>query len=212
MELAQKTGFYFDQRELRGRVERLGAGRRVLDAFSFVGPLGLAAARGGATGVLAVDESRAALDVARETFARHGFGSVFDARPGEARAVLRELSADARFDLVVLDPPKLAPRRKTREGALDVYAQLAQLGARLVRDGGYLVLCSCSGAVDLNALTRQLADGVARAHADATVVERVLQGADHPVHAAFPEGLYLKALIARIGRRPGTVATQGRDP
>ena len=32
----------------------------------------------------------------------------------------------------------------------------------------------------------------------AVVVDRCFQGPDHPVVAAFPEGLYLKVLIARI--------------
>jgi 23S rRNA (cytosine1962-C5)-methyltransferase len=34
----------------------------------------------------------------------------------------------------------------------------------------------------------------------ALVLERFFQGADHPVPAAFPEGLYLTSLIAEIGK------------
>jgi 23S rRNA (cytosine1962-C5)-methyltransferase len=64
-------------------------------------------------------------------------------------------------------------------------------------------VCSCSAAVDLGALTRALATGALRANVTATVLERYFQGADHPVSAAFGEGLYLKALVARIERRGG---------
>src|SRR6185369_11117516 len=46
LSLAQKTGFYLDQRPMRGRVEQLTKGRRVLDAYSFVGSFAMAAARG----------------------------------------------------------------------------------------------------------------------------------------------------------------------
>jgi 23S rRNA (cytosine1962-C5)-methyltransferase len=53
--------------------------------------------------------------------------------------------------------------------------------------------------VDLAALTRALTNGARRANMQATVLERWFQGADHPVPAAFAEGLYLKALIARVG-------------
>ena len=56
-------------------------------------------------------------------------------------------------------------------------------------------------AVDLFALTRALATGAIRANVSALVVDRSFQGADHPVPAAFGEGLYLKALVARIEPR-----------
>jgi 23S rRNA (cytosine1962-C5)-methyltransferase len=48
LELGQKTGFYFDQRSLRARVEQLAHGKRVLDAYAYVGAFAIAAARGGA--------------------------------------------------------------------------------------------------------------------------------------------------------------------
>jgi len=81
------------------------------------------------------------------------------------------------------------------------YAKLAENGCRAVRPGGILVVCSCSAAVDLQALTRALAQGATRANVDATVLERWFQGADHPVPAAFGEGLYLKSLILRVTAR-----------
>jgi 23S rRNA (cytosine1962-C5)-methyltransferase len=108
--------------------------------------------------------------------------------------------AEARgeFDLVVADPPRLAPSRAAREPALVAYTKLAENGCRATRDGGLFVLCSCSAAVDLAALTRALATGAARANVQAVVLERFFQGPDHPVPAAFREGLYLKSLVARI--------------
>ena len=61
-----------------------------------------------------------------------------------------------------------------------------------------MVFCSCSGAVDLGALTRAVALGALRANVQALVLERRFQGIDHPTSAAFGEGLYLKALVTRI--------------
>jgi 23S rRNA (cytosine1962-C5)-methyltransferase len=109
--------------------------------------------------------------------------------------------AHAAFDLTIVDPPRLAPTRSAREQALVMYSKLAELGCRATKPGGILVLCSCSAAVDLNALTRALATGAVRANVSPLVVERAFQGADHPVPAAFGEGLYLKALVARIEPR-----------
>jgi 23S rRNA (cytosine1962-C5)-methyltransferase len=197
VDLGQKTGFYFDQRGLRARVEELSHEKRVLDGYAFVGAFAMAAARGGARDVVAVDESARAVEIGAECAALNGVADRIRFVKADARRVL----ADARreFDLVVADPPRLAPSRAAREPALVAYAKLAENGCRATRPGGLFVLCSCSAAVDLEALTRALASGAARANVQATVLERWFQGPDHPVPAAFREGLYLKALVARIG-------------
>jgi 23S rRNA (cytosine1962-C5)-methyltransferase len=199
VELGQKTGFYFDQRALRGRVEQLAAGARVLDAYSYVGAFAIAAARGGAREVVAVDESALAIEVGAECAAANGVGERVKFVKRDARQALAE--AKGSYDLVIADPPRLAPTRGARDQALVAYAKLAENACRATTPGGLVVFCSCSAAVDLTALTRMLAMGAMRANVQATVLERWFQGADHPVPAAFGEGLYLKALIARVDAR-----------
>jgi 23S rRNA (cytosine1962-C5)-methyltransferase len=199
IEMGQKTGFYFDQRPLRARVEQLADGKRVLDAYAFVGAFGIAAARGGAREVVAIDESAFAVEIGAECAALNGLGDRVKFVKGDARRALAD--AKGSFDLVIVDPPPLARTRGAREQALPAYARLAENGCRATMPGGLLVLCSCSAAVDLAALTRALAMGATRANMQATVLERRFQGADHPVPAAFGEGLYLKSLIARVEGR-----------
>ena len=199
LELGQKTGFYFDQRSLRARVEQLAHGRRVLDAYSFVGAFALAAARGGAREVVAVDESALAVEVGAECAEANGFADRVKFAKEDARRALAD--AKGTFDLVIADPPRMAANRGARDPALVAYAKLAENACRAVRPGGIVVFCSCSAAVDLHALTRALAQGATRANVEATVLERWFQGADHPVPAAFGEGLYLKALVARVDVR-----------
>jgi 23S rRNA (cytosine1962-C5)-methyltransferase len=201
LELGQKTGFYFDQRTLRARVEALSAGARVLDTYSYVGPFAMAAARGGATEIVAVDESALALEVAAECARDNGFENRISHVRRDAKKALQEAGTQGGYDLVIVDPPRLAPTRTAKDSALVAYAKLAELGCRATKHGGILVFCSCSGAVDLWALTRALATGALRANVQAYVWDRAFQGADHPVSAAFPEGLYLKALLARIEPR-----------
>jgi 23S rRNA (cytosine1962-C5)-methyltransferase len=198
LSLGQKTGFYMDQRTLRARVEQLAHGKRVLDTYAFVGSIAMAAARGGATEVLAVDESALALEVGAEQARRNGLVERVAMRRQDARRALGEASGQGGYDLVICDPPKLAPTRGSKEGAAGAYRALAAAGARATRAGGVLVMCSCSGAVSLEDLTRALALGARDARAQAIVFDRCFQGADHPVPAAFPEGLYLKSLLARI--------------
>ena len=206
LEVGQKTGYYFDQRDLRARVEALttamrasvGKAPRVLDAYAFLGSFGLAAARAGAD-VVCVDESAVAMQVGADIARANGLADRMRFERGDARRAMQD--AHGGFDVTVVDPPRLAPTRSAREQALVMYSKLAELGCRATRPGGILVLCSCSAAVDLHALTRALATGAVRANVSPLVIERAFQGADHPVPAAFGEGLYLKAIVARIETR-----------
>jgi 23S rRNA (cytosine1962-C5)-methyltransferase len=201
LELGQKTGFYFDQRGLRGRVEQLAHGRRVLDTYAYVGSFAMAAARGGAESVLAVDDSALAIETAALIAKDNGLADRISFAKEDARKSLQTAGSQGGYDLVIVDPPRLAPTRSAREAALVAYSRLAEAGCRATKPGGLFVLCSCSAAVDLGALTRALATGALRANVSALVQERYFQGADHPVNAAHGEGLYLKALIARVERR-----------
>jgi 23S rRNA (cytosine1962-C5)-methyltransferase len=199
LDVGQKTGFYFDLRPLRDRVETLARGKRVLDAFSFVGSFAMAAARGGAREVVAVDESAVALETGAECARMNDLGASITFVKQDVKKFLSQQQPS--FDVVVVDPPRFAPRRGARDSALVAYARLAESACRVVTPGGRLVLSSCSGAVDLGALTRALATGARRANVEATVLERGFQGADHPTTASFPEGLYLKWIIARVDAR-----------
>jgi 23S rRNA (cytosine1962-C5)-methyltransferase len=198
LSIGHKTGFYLDQRVLRARVEQLAHGRRVLDAYSFVGTFSLAAARGGASEVLAVDDSALALEIGASCARLNGLESKIHFERGDARAVLQRVANSGGYDLVICDPPKLAPSRSEKDKALGAYRSVAAAGCRATRPGGILVLCSCSSAVSLEDLVRALALGARDSRMRATVFERHFQGADHPVPSAFPEGLYLKSVLAHV--------------
>lgn len=193
LELGQKTGFYFDQRPLRARVEQLSAGQRVLDAYCYTGSLALAAARGGASEVVAIDSSGPALQAAARTAAENGLAERVRWLEADALAELAQCSG---FDLVIADPPKLAAARAQRGRAGDVMRRIAAAAHRATREGGLVVLSSCSAALGPAELTRALALGARDAGRRALVWERLSQGPDHPVPAAFPEGLYLSTVIA----------------
>ncbi len=196
--LGQKTGFYFDQRPLRARVEELSQGRRVADAYCYVGSVALSAARGGAREVIAVDTSAPALEVGAELARAHGSSDRIRWLRGDALAELR--AAPDGFDLVVCDPPKLAPARSARGRALDAMRRIAGAACSACREGGLLVLSSCSAALGTSELSRALALGARDVGKQALVLERLYQGPDHPVPAAFPEGLYLSSVIAELRR------------
>ena len=169
----------------------------MLDTFTFVGTFAMAAARG-AKEVLAVDESPLALEIAATCARQNGLEGVITFSREDAKKALATAARDGGYDLVICDPPKLAPSRSAKDGALGAYRSLAGAGCRATRPGGVLVLCSCSSAVGLDDLTRALALGARDVRMQATVFDRHFQAGDHPVLAAFPEGLYLKTLVARV--------------
>jgi 23S rRNA (cytosine1962-C5)-methyltransferase len=200
LELGQKTGFYVDQRELRKRVAELAPGRRVLDTYCFVGAFALGAARAGASQVEAVDQSALSLTVAAEAARLNGLEGKVRFECEDAAQALDRAGKHGGYDLVICDPPKLAPTRAARARALSSMRKLSAQAARATRPSGLLVLCSCSAAIGYGELTRALSLGAADVGLRALVLERFFQGADHPVPAAFPEGLYLSSVIAEIGK------------
>ncbi len=196
---AQKTGYYFDQREHRAEVERIAQGREVLDACSYVGGFSLAAARGGAKSVLALDSSQAAVDQGA-TFARSmGFGEQIRFERADVRSELERMrSAQASFDLVIFDPPKLVPGVKHLEKGRRAYRKLNAHAISLVRKGGVLVTCSCSAAMNETEFTRMLAFASHDAGRELCVLRVGRQGPDHPLLPGFSEGSYLKTLFAVV--------------
>ena len=196
--LGHKTGFYVDQRPLRARIEELARGLRVLDTYSFVGAVAMSAARGGAREVHAVDASAPALEIGAECAVLNGLSERISFERADSIEVLNQAGRKGGYDLVICDPPKLAPSRAAKARALENMRKLSASGCRATRPGGLLVVCSCSAAIGLHELTRAVALGARDVGAHALVLERFFQGPDHPVPAAFPEGLYLCSILVEV--------------
>jgi len=194
----QKTGWFFDQSANRALLERyVRPGDRVLDAFSYVGAWGVRAARAGAR-VTCIDSSAAALELAQANAARNGLA--LETRRGEAFAELERLQAEgARFEVVIIDPPAFAKRRKDLPKALAAYKRLNQLAVQLLAPAGVLISCSCSYHVGAEDLERAIARAARAAHRHLVILAQGGQAPDHPVHPAIPESRYLKAYFCGVG-------------
>jgi 23S rRNA (cytosine1962-C5)-methyltransferase len=195
----QKTGLFFDQRPNHAFAAGLARGARVLDVFTHVGGFALAALAGGAESALAVDASAPALALAEEGARASGVAERFSTRQGDAFAVLEALGGEgARFDLVICDPPAFAPAKPALEAGLRAYERIARLAAPLVAPGGYLVLCSCSHAVDLQSFRNASARGIGRGGRRGQLLHTGFAGADHPMLPQLAESGYLKSLFFRL--------------
>ena len=195
----QKTGWFYDQRDNRARLDRYVQGRRVLDVFSYTGAWGIRAAARGARDVLCVDSSAAALDQVAVNAALNGVGDRVQTRQGDAFAVLKALrEARERFDVVVVDPPAFIKRRKDfKEGTL-AYRRLNEMAMQVLDRDGILVSCSCSQLLARETLAQTLLQGARHLDRNLVILEQGRQGPDHPVHPAIPETDYLKVILARV--------------
>jgi 23S rRNA (cytosine1962-C5)-methyltransferase len=194
----QKTGWFFDQAANRRALSKyVRKGSRVLDVFSYVGAWGLRAAHLGALEVTCVDSSAAALELAAAN-ARHNRLEL-KTHKGDAFDVLEEFARQgARFDIVIIDPPAFAKRKKDTPKALAAYKRLNQLAVQVTADEGILVSCSCSFHVSAEELQDAVAKAARGAEKQVQILEMGGQAPDHPVHPAIPETRYLKAYFCRI--------------
>ncbi|MBX0329565.1 class I SAM-dependent rRNA methyltransferase [Oscillochloris sp. ZM17-4] len=196
----QKTGLFLDQRENRRAVESLAGGLTVLNCFAYTGGFSLYALRGGAAEVTSVDIGRGLAEAADDNIALNRLDA------GRHRFLTEDcfglldayVKASRRFQMVILDPPSFARAKGSAHAALRAYARLNALAMRCVEPGGLLVTSSCTSQVGPESFRAMLGDAAAAAQRRAQIIYEVGQPADHPVPAAFPEGRYLKFLVARV--------------
>ncbi len=198
----QKTGFFIDQRDKREALRKYARDKRVLNCFSYTGGFSVyAALTSNKTSVTSVDISAPAIETARQHFILNGLdpnahqfliADVFD--------YLEQAHRDEeQFDVVVLDPPAFAKTQSARTQALKAYRRLNMLAMQVLRPGGILLSCSCSGVVGMDDLLGVLSQVAQRLHRSVQLLETYTHGVDHPINLAMPETSYLKAVFCRVG-------------
>ncbi|MBI4887370.1 MAG: class I SAM-dependent rRNA methyltransferase [Acidobacteria bacterium] len=191
----QKTGLFLDQRENREAAARYGRGR-LLDCFSYNGGFSLWLARQ-CPSVEAIDSSADAVARIRANAARNHAPHI-EAREANAFDELRRLErAGARYDTIVLDPPAFAKNKAAIPNALAGYKEINLRAMRLLAPGGHLVTCSCSSNVDETMFAAMLHEASIDSRTPVAIVEKRMQGRDHPVLVGVPETYYLKCFILR---------------
>jgi 23S rRNA (cytosine1962-C5)-methyltransferase len=200
----QKTGLFLDQRDNRRTVEAWSRGKTLLNCFAYTGGFSLYALRGGASAVTTCDSAPAAMADARANFVLNGYdpashefvtADVFD--------LLEECGRRGRrFDLIVLDPPSFAKSKQNRFAAQRAYVRLNQMALRCLEPDGILATASCTSQVSPEAFRQALAEAGAQAGRRLAIVHDAGHALDHPVPAGFPEGRYLKFIVAQASVWP----------
>jgi len=198
----QKTGFFLDQRENRQRIRSLAKNKSVLNVFSYTGGFSMYAFAGKCHSVWEIDSSALALKTSRDTFALNFSETTseekeFQQIEGDAFTALRQLqNKKVSFDIVILDPPAFAVKKKQKPKALATYRRLAEFGTKLTRPGGLLFAASCSRQVSAEEFFREVFSGIRSAGKSYQEIDRTGHAVDHPV--TFKEAEYLKGIYLKI--------------
>jgi 23S rRNA (cytosine1962-C5)-methyltransferase len=194
----QKTGHFLDQKENHLLLERLVAGKEVLDCFCYAGSWGIHAAAFGAGSVTCLDISPRACQLVRDNAELNRVAERVSVEQCDVFDRLRSLRGEGRrFDTIILDPPAFVKSRKTLREAEKGYLTINRRALELLRPGGCLVTCTCShhmGREEFRGIIARAAQQAGR-----TVRLRSVSGQapDHPVLLAVPETEYLKCVVVQ---------------
>lgn len=199
VEDGQKTGFFLDQKNNRAAIHRICKGKKVLDCFTHTGSFALNAGIAGASDVLGVDASQLAVDQATENAKLNGLERTVRFQCADVFELLPELEAKGEsYDVVILDPPAFTKSRNSVKNAVKGYREINVRGLKLVRNGGYLVTCSCSHFMEPELFAKTIREAATGAHKRLRQVEFRTQACDHPILWAADQSYYLKFYIFQV--------------
>lgn len=199
VEDGQKTGFFLDQKNNRAAIHRFCKGKKVLDCFTHTGSFALNAGIAGASSVLGVDASQLAVDQATENAKLNGLEDKVKFQCADVFELLPELeSKGEKYDVVILDPPAFTKSRNSVKNAVKGYREINVRGLKLVKDGGYLVTCSCSHFMEPDLFAKTIREAANGAHRRLRQVEFRTQACDHPILWAADQSYYLKFYIFQV--------------
>lgn len=187
----QKTGFYLDQRDARDSFAKLARGARALDLFAHTGGFARAAQQGGAGEVTAVESSEQAVALAR----RNAPGcELVGADVNEFLRRERRV-----FDLIAVDPPPFAKKKRDVPAASRAYKDLNLRVLARAAEGAHVLTFSCSHHVDADLFRKLVFAAALDAGREVLVLGELRAPPDHPVSIRHPQGEYLKGLLLRVG-------------
>lgn len=141
----EKVLFRIDQRESRVLIRRLSKGLRVLDLCCCAGGFSINAAIGGAKEVTGIDFPGPGIEVAKKNAVENGVEDICKFIAGNIASFMTVAGENGdTWDIVILDPPNLAPDGSTPQIAETRYRKLNKAAARLVKPGGLLLTSTCS--------------------------------------------------------------------
>ncbi len=192
---SHKTGFYLDQREMRRLIGSLSPNKRVLNCFSYTGGFSVYAAKNMANVVTSVDISEEVIAQAKENFEVNQLNS--SNYEFIAQDVFDYLDKQKKldYDIVILDPPAFAKKKKDLEAAKKGYFRLNSETLKKMKPGSILLTCSCSYHVDQEAFEEIILRAASNARRNVRIIQRHRHALDHVINIYHQEMDYLKSLV-----------------
>jgi 23S rRNA (cytosine1962-C5)-methyltransferase len=204
-----KTGFFLDQRDNRAFMAELvrdagGIGSvKALDCFCYTGGFGISMAAAGAKQLECIDLDEEALKTAEQNRKLNQLTEAPRFVHADVFNVLRERqNAEPSYSHIVLDPAKAALVRDEIPRAQRAYGDMNRMAMKLLRPGGILLSCSCSGLIGETDFIDLLRGAAAEARVEMQILRVAGAPPDHPWAVRVPEGRYLKAVFSRIWPLP----------
>lgn len=193
----QKTGFYLDQVPNYADIARHAKGRKVLDCFANQGAFALACAQAGASHVTAAEISEECVNLIKSNAARNQL--TLDAFAVNVFDLLKDLERQqARFDLVILDPPSFTKSKGKLGDALRGYKEIHLRALKLLNPDGLLATYCCSHHVSHEDFRGVINEATVDAKKTLRQLATYSQALDHPIIPTLPETEYLKGYLFEL--------------
>lgn len=197
----QKTGFFIDQRENRKYIQSLSENKEVVNLFSYTGGFSIYAGKGFAKKVTSVDISHPATENAQKNWELNQLTAKHEAIAMNVFDYLDQLENEKhKKDMIIVDPPSFSNSKQGMEAAKKAYIDIFTKAARSVKDGGDLVLSSCSSHLDFKGFMEIAEESLSKARCVGQCFLQAGQSADHPFPLVLNELQYLKFAHFKIYR------------
>lgn len=192
----QKTGFYLDLRGTRRLVRQFACAKSVLNLFCYTGGITICALMAGAQSVTSVDSSKQALDVLNSELSRLSLLSRHTTVCSDVFNYIRK--SKEQYDLVVVDPPPLCPRKANIQKASRAYKDLNLHAIRVAKKYGFIVTLCCSHHISIDLFQKIIFASAKDAGRNVRIVKIICQEPDHPVNIFHPETEYFKGFLLAV--------------
>ncbi|QCT94953.1 class I SAM-dependent rRNA methyltransferase [Caminibacter mediatlanticus TB-2] len=186
----QKTGFFLDQRKNRKIIGEYGD-KKTLDLFANAGGFGIYA---NAKYTKFVEISALACSQIEKNCELNNLKNYEIVRMDVFKFLEKEKEI---YDLIIIDPPAFAKNKKARNGAIKGWKYLIVNSLKLLEDGGYLALFSCSHSITSKDLLDLALSSSIIDNSNLEVIEFLKQDIDHPYVLSVPNSLYLTGILLR---------------
>lgn len=193
----QKTGYFLDQKENRFAIRKYCKSAEVLDCFCNSGGFSLNASQT-AKSVIACDISPLALKNVEDNAKLNGVKNIKTLQ-GDVFEVLRNFKKEKRqFNVVILDPPAFCKTADEVKDAYRGYKDINLTAMKIVKNGGFLVTCSCSHYMTMPLFEKMLIEAARESGRKVRSVEVKTQAPDHPALLCAEETQYLKFFVLHV--------------